>query len=111
MEAWQIGAVVILLVALYSAYRAVNATPAELHDLFENAGPIQRANLVGAWLAFGIGSGLALFSTAETARVVYLMQLVAMSVAINADRKFTSGLTQLFVVLAPLLLLSLFATM
>ena len=86
------------------------ATPADYHEIFEDAGPIQRANLVGFWIALPICSAIALFGSPEGARILYLLQLISGTVAIYADRKFTSILTKLYMLISPLIVISLIAT-
>lgn len=111
-EPWKIGLYLNILVAIYALYQSVKATPADMYAVFENAGHIQRANIVGYWVAITLASAFAIFAWSNFfAKTIYIIESATALVGISSDLGFTNPITRTQIIVLPVILFSLFSTM
>jgi len=111
-EPWKIGLYLNILVAIYALYQSVKATPADMYAIFENTGHIQRANIVGYWIAITLTSAFAIFAWSNFfAKTIYIIESATALVGISSDLGFTNPITRTQIVVLPVILFSLFSTM
>ena len=111
-EPWKIGLYLNILVAIYALYQSVKATPADMYAIFENTGHIQRANIVGYWIAITLTSAFAIFAWSNFfAKTIYIIESATALVGISSDLGFTNPITRTQIIVLPVILFSLFSTM
>ena len=111
-EPWKIGLFLNILVAIYALYHSVKATPADMYAVFENTGHIQRANIVGYWVAITLASAFAIFAWSNFfAKTIYIIESATALVSISSDLGFTNPITRTQMIVLPVILFSLFSTM
>jgi hypothetical protein len=80
--------------------------------MFENTGHIQRANIVGYWIAITLTSAFAIFAWSNFfAKTIYIIESATALVGISSDLGFTNPITRTQIVVLPVILFSLFSTM
>jgi hypothetical protein len=111
-EPWKIGLYLNILVAIYALYMAVKATPSDMYSVFQDTGHVQKANLVGYWIAITLTSAFAIFAWSNYfAKTIYIIEAATALVGISADLGFTNPITRTHIVILPVILFSLFSTM
>jgi hypothetical protein len=111
-EPWKIGLYLNIAVAGYALYQSVKATPADMYAIFENTGHIQRANIVGYWIAITLVSAFAIFAWSNFfAKTIYIIESATALVGISSDLGFTNPITRTQIIVLPVILFSLFSTM
>lgn len=111
-EPWKIGLYLNILVAIYAVYKSIRATPSDLYSVFQETGHIQKANLVGYWIAITLASAFAIFAWSNYfAKTIYIIEAAAALVGISADLGFTNPITRTQIIVLPVILFSLFSTM
>ena len=111
-EPWKIGLYLNILVAIYALYQSIKATPSDLYSVFQETGHVQKANLVGYWIAITLASAFAIFAWSNHfAKTIYIIESATALVGISADLGFTNPITRTHIVILPVILFSLFSTM
>lgn len=111
-EPWKIGLYLNILVAIYALYMAIKATPSDMYSVFQDSGHVQKANLVGYWIAITLTSAFAIFAWSNYfAKTIYIIEAATALVGISADLGFANPITRTHIVILPVILFSLFSTM
>lgn len=111
-EPWKIGLYLNILVAIYALYKSIKATPSDLYSVFQETGHIQKANLVGYWIAITLASAFAIFAESPYfAKTIYIIEAATALVGIYSDLGFENPITRTQIIVLPVILFSLFTTM